>query len=235
MKVRIIATLLGILCGSAHLCAQVSFDTSEAGQTGEKVLGSYFSTDIDSVSMMNGNLHLSIPLFNLPGRELPLRLNWDYNSRFVEMRTIYPEVGDPFSVWEFLGWRKDTGIGGTLTAMKSRVSYASTWVIYDLTFYWIDGMGSKTTFTKQVTQNCSSGYVYASDQCMGPNPVTPYDSQTVDTSIPAVFGSRPANIFRSMAIPACPPRLRRKTASRLFSRKATSGPSSRQTGTNLRF
>src|SRR5206468_12512022 len=58
--------------------AQSSFDTSPETQGGEKPLGSYFATDIDTVSMSNGTLRLSIPLINLPGRELPLRPAMDY-------------------------------------------------------------------------------------------------------------------------------------------------------------
>ena len=65
-------------------------------QTGERPLGSYFATDIDTVSMTNGNLHLSMPLFNLPGREVSFRLAMDYNSKFLEPRTANNQT-----VWDF--------------------------------------------------------------------------------------------------------------------------------------
>ena len=69
MKKKILLALMGIGIAVIPGFAQSSFDTSPDAQTGEKPLGSYFATDIDTVSMTNGNLHLSIPLVNLPGRE----------------------------------------------------------------------------------------------------------------------------------------------------------------------
>jgi hypothetical protein len=69
MKARILYSTLGVFLFSGLGWAQ-SQDTSP--ETGEKPLGSYFKTDIDSVSLTNGNLHLSIPVFSLPGREVPI-------------------------------------------------------------------------------------------------------------------------------------------------------------------
>jgi hypothetical protein len=54
------------------LFAQTQYDTSPGAQTGVQLFGSYFATDIDSVSNFNGNLHLSIPLFSLPEQFMDL-------------------------------------------------------------------------------------------------------------------------------------------------------------------
>src|SRR5712691_2637846 len=98
MKTNIVVALVAIGLSVSSLSAQSSFNTSPDGETGEKPLGSYFSTDIDTVSMTNGNLHVSIPLFNVPGRELPLRLSMDYNSRFVEGRQVPGPGGSTLTV-----------------------------------------------------------------------------------------------------------------------------------------
>jgi len=42
----------------------------------------YFSTDIDNVDINNGNLHINIPLFDLPGREIPLHFAWITTASF---------------------------------------------------------------------------------------------------------------------------------------------------------
>jgi hypothetical protein len=67
--------------------------SSSSPETGHKVLGSYFASDIDSVSLSNGNLHVGIPLFSLPGRELPVSLGVSYDSQFFERRTLVDERG----------------------------------------------------------------------------------------------------------------------------------------------
>ncbi len=119
MTKNILVAVVAIGLAGAVAFGQSSFDMSPDTQTGEKPLGSYFATDIDTVSMTNGNLHLNIPLFNLPGREVPLRLSMNYNSRFFEQRTFTAAGGSGQTVWDFLGWRKDTGLGGILSATQT--------------------------------------------------------------------------------------------------------------------
>ena len=71
MRRRCFTVAAGILLIAAQAAAQTNYDTSPNGQTGEKIFGSYFAAGIDTVGIFNGNLNLSIPLFSLPGRELP--------------------------------------------------------------------------------------------------------------------------------------------------------------------
>src|SRR5437870_10809425 len=104
MTKNILVAVVAIGLAGAVACGQSSFDTSPDAQTGEKPLGSYFATDIDTVSMTNGNLHLSIPLVNLPGREVPLRLSMDYNSKFFEPRYMPVQGGGTGFSYDFLGW-----------------------------------------------------------------------------------------------------------------------------------
>ena len=141
---RAVTSLFLLILGSSVAFGQATFESPE---TGEKVLGSYFATDIDSVSLTNGNLLLNIPVFSLPGRELPLRLNMTYNSQFIEQRTVYDEFGNPQELWEFLGWRKDAGIGGTLTAETTDLGNDN----YQFDIYWVAPDGSKYLFTKQTS------------------------------------------------------------------------------------
>ena len=111
-------------------------------------MGSYFATDIDTVSMSNGNLHLSIPLINLPGRELPLRLSMDYNSKFFESRQIPAAGGGTTTTYDFMGWRKDTGLGGILS-----ISYYSNCGAVNgdnLDLYWIQWHGRQLHFPTKV-------------------------------------------------------------------------------------
>jgi hypothetical protein len=74
-------TLAIVLAGTWKASAQTNYDTSPSAQTGVQVYGSYFATDIDTIGLFNGNLHLSIPLFSLPGRELPYGLSLVYNAQ----------------------------------------------------------------------------------------------------------------------------------------------------------
>jgi hypothetical protein len=55
--------------------AQAQPDTSPGAQTGVQPYGSYFSADIDTIGLYNGNLMINLGLFNLPGRELSMGLN----------------------------------------------------------------------------------------------------------------------------------------------------------------
>lgn len=148
------AILVLWLFHASLLFGQSSYDTSPSGQTGGRVLGSYFSSDIDSVSLTNGNLHLNIPLFSLPGREFPLRLNLDYNSQFFEQRTVIDPDGVPQQIMEFLGWRQDAGIGGTLTGTQT--GGGNNW---QLDVYWIEANGTKHRFSKSYYTCCPNAFM----------------------------------------------------------------------------
>ena len=148
MKKTILLALIGICSIVTVALGQSSFDMSPGAETGEKVLGSYFSTDIDTVSMSNGNLHLSIPLINLSGREVPLRLSMDYNSKFFEQRTYGLSV-----TYDFLGWRKDTGLGGILSGTQTAPDAQGH---VNVTIYWIEWNGTKHQFTKNGVTSISN-------------------------------------------------------------------------------
>src|SRR5207253_1851203 len=118
---------------------------------------------VDTVNLKDGNLHVNIPLFTLPGRELPVSVSMDYNSQFYESRVIYPPDQDPVTYYEFMGWRKNTGVGGGLSAsMAQHTPYYDspfqTWrQDVDLTFTWIEWNGAKHNFTQQVSRTCRFG------------------------------------------------------------------------------
>ena len=56
MKTKPILLVLTLLFFSSQLLAQSSYSSPA---TGEKVLGTYFSTDVDNVDIENGNLHIA--------------------------------------------------------------------------------------------------------------------------------------------------------------------------------
>src|SRR5437867_11476009 len=67
--------------------SQTMYDTSPPAQTGEQIYGSYFSTDIDTVGLFNGNLHVGVGLLSRTGRELSTSLGFSYNNQKWENTT----------------------------------------------------------------------------------------------------------------------------------------------------
>src|SRR5438874_2240781 len=131
MKSQILVLLcIVVVSFSAH--AQTTYSSPE---TGEHPLGTYFKTDIDSVSLTNGNLHLHIPLFSLPGRELPVTVAMDYDSQFFELRYLPGPEQTPAG-YESLQWRKSGGVmSGKVTASSFLLNdIASSPTAY--TFHW---------------------------------------------------------------------------------------------------
>ena len=177
-----------ILC-AANARAQSSYSSPE---TGHKALGMYFATDIDDVSLTNGNLHVHIPLFSLPGREIPASLAVDYDSQFYEARE-YSNNGQNYQDYEFMGWRKSSGIGGKLTGTATRqynyyMDEASQWnnhiysqtLHWDLAFTWLSPSGTRYAFTQNdVAQTCYEVY---QGTCNSPSPDDAhlYDNLTMD-------------------------------------------------------
>ncbi len=158
MKISVVIAVLGTLLGLSTAFGQSSWDSSPDSQTGEKVLGSYFATDIDTVSMTDGNLHLQIPVFSLPGRETPLSWSMDYNSKLFQQRTITGAGGGTSTVWDFLGWRKNSGVGSTLTSTFSS-NYCGTGGSYNVNVYWIEWNGTKHQYsTTRGSNYCPQPY-----------------------------------------------------------------------------
>ena len=120
----------------ASLSAQTSYDTSPQAQTGQQIYGSYFGTDIDTIGLYNGNLTLSIPLFSLPGRELPYGLTLTYNSQKWQSNTC---SGSPCGQYTG-GWQKANVFG---SAPSFFVQYDAWCGLNRYNVYWIDGNGTK--------------------------------------------------------------------------------------------
>jgi hypothetical protein len=123
---------------AAPLFAQTQYDTSPGAQTGVQVFGSYFAADIDSVSNFNGNLHLSIPLFSLPGRELSYGLSLSYNAQKWEGDYVY---GNQYGHYTG-GWTKANVFGGDFSFFNQHIANEfEDRSICEV--YWIDGAGTK--------------------------------------------------------------------------------------------
>src|SRR5438552_8143659 len=176
--------ILPILCLTVVSLAANAQSTYSSPETGENPLGAYFKTDIDSVSLTNGNLHLHIPLFSLPGRELPVNGAVDYDSQLYEYRFWYWNGPNPVYNYESLQWRKDSGpISGLLTGshtLQNEVTYSPN----PYTYYWILSFvygapgGRRVAFPPlTVTQSCSSVTNYV---CNNPSPP---DSQLYDNRV----------------------------------------------------
>jgi len=144
--------LLCVLACTQLAHAQSSFNSPD---TGTKVLGSYFATNMDSVNMKNGNLHVSIPLFSLPGRELPLSLGVTYDSRFIEARNFVNDVGVGGYHYESFAWRKATSLGGILTASYTvpGTSCGANCQNVNIAIQWVKNDNTKYSWTKTVQQS----------------------------------------------------------------------------------
>src|SRR5215471_13080820 len=101
---------------TVNVFGQTNYDTSPQSQTGTQVYGSYFSSGIDTIGLYNGNLTLSIPLFSLPGRELPYGLTLTYNSQKWQQNSC---SGSPCGQYTG-GWQKSNVFGG-------QASYFAVW------------------------------------------------------------------------------------------------------------
>jgi len=162
------------------------------GDTGAKVLGSYFKNDIDSVSLTNGNLNVNIPIFSLPGREIPLTLGMTYNSQAIQQRTSYDDEGDPTNYWEFYGWRKAAPLGGSLKASMSLQNPdcalpSCTTMTWSITIQWTKGDGTVYSWSTTRNQDYVPDY-WDPDTCEEipgywyPSTGELYDNRSIDMS-----------------------------------------------------
>jgi hypothetical protein len=104
-----IAIVIAALTCSAF--SQTQYDTSPQGQTGIQSYGAYFKSDVDVVNSNTMNLTISIELFTLPGRELPLTFGLTYNSQNWESANCY---GSPCATYTG-GWRRTDGFNQPLS------------------------------------------------------------------------------------------------------------------------
>jgi RHS repeat-associated protein len=113
---------------------QAQYDTAPQAQTGEQVYGSYFKSELDSIGIFNGNLSMSISLFSLPGREIPMKVGFTYNSQKWEAQSCDDGAG-PYDCGYYTGgWQLDLSPYGQMPTL------------YNGSIYWIDGSGTKRRY-----------------------------------------------------------------------------------------
>lgn len=152
----LLATLTLLVLLPAAAIAQTTIDTAPPAQTGQQVYGSYFSSDVDTVGLYNGNLMLNIGLFSLPGREIPLGLSLSYNNQ--KYQTLWWSDGsagfvvDAYTIYTG-GWRIANPFGDDLQVGVNTSDLG--WDEVDTCFWtgtfvavWIDAVGTKHTYTK---------------------------------------------------------------------------------------
>jgi hypothetical protein len=180
MKTSVLMSI--ILAAFVPLWASAQTDYT-APDGGEKPLGTYFKTDIDSVSLTNGNLHVSIPLFSLAGRELPVNVQFDYDSQSYELRQTF--MGTYWvHGYESMLWRKSSNLQqGTLQLSQANLlpcppvgQCTSTW---NVQITWAAPAGNRHTWGAFVTQSCSSmspSQYYPYYICNNPSPASITDN-----------------------------------------------------------
>jgi hypothetical protein len=140
-------TLTALFVLNLELAAQTLYDTSPPAQTGTQVYGSYFSTDVDQVSLFNGNLNLHIPLYSLPGRELSAGRMAAYNGQKWEQRDCggYP-CGQFTGGWTLTGpFGSDPSFFAQYQACE--LSSGAYLPAYAMNVYWKDGNGAPSIAT----------------------------------------------------------------------------------------
>ena len=127
---------------------QPGYDTSPGAQTGQQVFGSYFSSDIDTVGVYNGNVLLQIGLISLPGREISIHLGVSYNSQKWEQVDCGGVACGEYTG----GWRLTDNFGSPPHAINvlpivrreaTLLTGCTTTPQYELDAYWVDGFGTK--------------------------------------------------------------------------------------------
>jgi RHS repeat-associated protein len=156
---RLLLTLGFVLSAAAVAAAQTNYDTSPGAQSGTPAYGSYFSASIDNVNVYNGNLNLTIPLFSLPGRELPMGVVLVYNNRGWE-----PQNCGGYTCGLYTGgWQVSTPFGSNdlsffAKSLGCTIPYNNGYVTnWEMNVYWIDGNGTKRRYMEKVAgDSCSS-------------------------------------------------------------------------------
>ena len=142
LPVLLVALYWVVVAGIAS--AQTDYDTSPGAQTGQQAYGSYFNPSVDSVGLYNGNLNVVIPLFTIPGRELPVTLSAVYNSQKWEEE----DCGGYDCGFYAGGW--------TVSAGKTELSMFAVSIgggDWELNAYWIDGRGTKHRYRTESNDN----------------------------------------------------------------------------------
>ena len=140
---RVLVPLIAICSSAAALRAQTNYDTAPQSQTGEQIYGSYFGSNIDTVGLYNGNLTLSIPVFSLPGRELPYGITLVYNAQKWQSDSC---SGYPCGLYTG-GWQKTNVFGSdpSFFATYDHCGPDGFTPVYEMDVYWIDGQWCETS------------------------------------------------------------------------------------------
>jgi hypothetical protein len=126
--------------------AQTNYNTSPSAQTGQQVYGSYFGADIDAVNLYNGNLNLNIPLFSLPGRELPVGISLSYNTGQWEQTLCGSDpCGYYTGGWKIATTFPDESLSFYRQPLSCVYVYASLQYKWSfmMNVYWTDGLGTR--------------------------------------------------------------------------------------------
>jgi RHS repeat-associated protein len=135
--ILVCSLLMGL---SRFVCAQ-GLDTLPDAQTGKLPSGSYFSTNIDSISNYNGNVMLDIPLLSLPGREVSQGVRLTYNS----LKWQSSDLGGVRHGYYTGGWQI-VDPTGTLSFDDRLMDCYFGVGIWSLEAVWTDSLGTRHPF-----------------------------------------------------------------------------------------
>ena len=86
-----VITALGILL-AAPPCFPQTAGIPDAGNVGVPINGAFSGSNIDSVQLNNGDLHIDIPLLDIPGLGVPVRIHFIYYTRYGTTFPILPPI-----------------------------------------------------------------------------------------------------------------------------------------------
>jgi hypothetical protein len=89
--------LSGLIVLSWHRCLSQTSGTPDAGNVGIPINGAFSGGGIDSVQLNNGNLHIDIPLLDLPGLGIPIHIHFIYDNKIWNY-AVQNQVGYSYSV-----------------------------------------------------------------------------------------------------------------------------------------
>lgn len=75
-----VITALGILL-AAPSCFPQTAGIPDAGNVGVPINGAFSGSNIDSVQLNNGDLHIDIPLLDIPGLGIPIHIHFIYDNK----------------------------------------------------------------------------------------------------------------------------------------------------------
>lgn len=184
MPNRIRVVLRIAICSSLLLLSTVRLSVAQ-GDTPNQAIGlpahgSFGGSSIDQVQFNNGNLHVEIPLYTIPGRGLSVPVSLVYDSKGWYEYTTNPILGTPVNVyprtppdqnmvwtvhaplasgvvpWSTLNTLQAAGIGLTSSAKLNNCVGGGTANLYTVAFRELDG--TSHAFPKFGAPGNSCGY-----------------------------------------------------------------------------